>query len=597
MVETRSAKKDYRDIAQGFGACTVAVIILYLMSGMTAVNMREVHLSTLMAVLTACCAFYVTCAFINTSKKYYALASAVPVFGIYYLIFKLSFDACNRMTLPALSIMEGVLLWAGLGTVIVSVIVLYAGHKFEFKDLITAVLAAGFIMRAVMVLFTPLNFHQHDVSSFSPDQVGFHDSYIMYIYNNFTIPSGDVRDLGQFYHPPLHYFISAMFLRFQNLLPLRFKGDVNGLKMLPMLWTSFLVLFAKKILEHLKIKGKAMAFSLLLIVFCPQIIFLSIQVNNDALALMLFASSIYVAFKWSEKPELTTIILLALSIGCAMMTKLSMGFVAFPVAWIFLVKLINTVKKNKKIRGKRPELRNEDLIKQYLTFGLFVIPLGLWFPFRNRFVYGTPFTYVYEIDSSANQDVWMFSKWQRLFAPSKALLKTPFLQEGGEINDFNIFLAIMKTGLFDERKFTQPYMIAIARLMMFLAFILVLAVAVFGLWGAYKRFRKADMKILAMPEKVSLWILAITLIVSEYIFCFKHPVVCTQAFRYIAPVLIPAAFWTGSVIQASDENKDDKTLRICSMIIMASAGLFALSVILFYGPFTEYSMPWEMLIK
>ena len=55
MVRLEQArKKDFRETAQGFGVCTAAVLILYLISGMDAVNMREMHLSLLMALLTAC---------------------------------------------------------------------------------------------------------------------------------------------------------------------------------------------------------------------------------------------------------------------------------------------------------------------------------------------------------------------------------------------------------------------------------------------------------------------------------------------------------------------------------------------------------------
>ena len=200
----KAEKKDFRELAQGFGVCAAAVLVLYLISGMNTINMREAHLSILMAVLTAVCAFYVTSAYINTKKKFLSLLSALPAFGIYFLIFKLSFDACGRKTLPCISIMEGVLCWAGLGTIVVSSLALALGKKLKAADLVTAALAAGFVMRAVMVLFTPLNFYQHDVSNFSGRQAGFHDSYILYIYENFTIPDGDVRDLGQFYHPPLH---------------------------------------------------------------------------------------------------------------------------------------------------------------------------------------------------------------------------------------------------------------------------------------------------------------------------------------------------------------------------------------------------------
>lgn len=594
MVEKSAVYKDHRSLAQGFGICTVAVLLLYFLSGMNAVKMREIHLSLLMAILTASCVFYVTCAFVKSYKRFVSLVSFIPALGIYYLIFKLSFDACDRKTLPALSVMEGVLFWAGIGTVLVSVLVLFAGHKLEDGDLVTAVLASGFVLRTVMVLFTPLNFYQHDVSSFSPDQAGFHDSYILYVYENLTLPDGDVRDLGQFYHPPLHYFLSALLLRLHNALPWRFSGDVNGLKMLPMLWTSYLILFGKKILEHFEIKGKALAFSLMLIVFCPQMVFLSIQVNNDAVALMFFIASLYLGFKWYSKPEMTTVLFLAITIGCAMMSKLSMGFVAFPVAWLFLARLIRAVKEKK---SKKGGIKVADLIKQFAGFAVLVFPLGLWFPLRNLICYGTPITYVYVIDPTAGQGVWMYSTWQRLFAPSKAILGTPFLHEGGEFSDYNIFLGILKSGLFDERFFESQYLTAVARVMLCLAFVLMVAVTFIAVAGTLKSLRKTGGKFIDATENAALLILVVVLTVSEIVFCFNYPVVCTEAFRYIAPVLIPAACWTGRYIGQCGEKGTDTFRKVSSGAFMVLTAMFVLTVILFYGPFIQYQLPWETLIR
>ena len=590
-------KKDFRELAQGFGVCTIAVLVLYLISGMNTINMREAHLSLLMAILTAACAFYVTSAFINTKKKFLALLASIPAFGIYYLIFKLSFDACNRMTFPCLSVMEGVLCWAGLGTVAVSVIALALGKKLKATDIVTAILAAGFIMRAVMVLFTPLNYYQHDVSSFSGRQAGFHDSYILYIYDNFTIPDGDVRDLGQFYHPPLHYIISALFLRLHNALPLKFANDINGLKALPMLWSSFIVLYTKKILERLNINGKALVFSMLLISLNPHLIYLAIQVNNDALALMLTFAAIYFALEWYKKPEFLKIVYVALSIGCAMMTKLSMGLAAFPVAWIFLVKLIKTAKDKEQERGKKQGLKLPELIKQFAVFAVVVFPLGLWFPLRNLISYGVPVTYVYEIDSSAHMDVWMYSPLQRLLVPSGELLKTPFILEGGEINDFNIVLALIKTGLFDERVFENNYLTTIAKIMVVTTFILALVIIFAAIMGAFRRFKDSGRKVLDQAEGIALWILAAVLVISEFVFCFKYPVTCTAAFRYISPVLIPAAFWSGSLIKFGNEKEAGASLKICSVCLEILIVLFVLLVILFYGPFAQYADVWQKLIK
>lgn len=591
----KAEKKDFRELAQGFGVCAIAVLILYLISGMNTINMREAQLSILMAVLTACCAFYVTSAFTGTKKRFLSLLSVLPAFGIYFLIFKLSFDACGRKTLPCISIMEGVLCWAGLGTIVVSSLALALGKKLKAADLVTAALAAGFVMRAVMVLFTPLNFYQHDVSNFSGRQAGFHDSYILYIYENFTIPDGDVRDLGQFYHPPLHYILSALFLRLHNVLPFKFANDINGLKFLPMLWTSFIVLFTKKILERLNIGGKALAFSMLLISLNPHLIYLAIQVNNDALALMLMFAAVFFALEWYKEPELKKIVYVALCIGCAMMTKLSMGLVAFPVAWLFLIRLIRTVRAQKENKGKKTELTG--LIKQFAIFAVIVFPLGLWFPLRNLISYGVPVTYVYEIDSSANMDVWMYSPLQRLLIPSADLLKTPFILEGGNINDFNIVLALIKTGLFDERSFDSSYLTAVAKILEVIAFVLLIAVLFAAVRGAFKRFKDSGRKIPENAEGIALWILAAVLLISEFVFCFKYPVTCTAAFRYITPVLIPAAFWSGSIIKAGNEKEAGASLKICSVCLEILIVLFVLLTVLFYGPFAQYSVAWQALIK
>ena len=596
MTDKITDKKDFREIAQGFGVCTAAVLVMYLISGMNAVYLSEVPASLLMTFLTVCCAYYVTSVYISGPKRFLSLISALPAFGIYMAAFCFSFNASGRQMLLCLSAMESIMLWAGLGTVAVSVLILFAGHKLTVKDAVTAVLAAGFVLRAVMVLFTPLNFYQHDVSDFNPKDNCFHDGYILFIYNHMALPTGDVRDYGMFYHPPLHYLISALFFRIQNAIPFRFSGDINGLKMLPMLWTSYLVLFSKKIIEYFDLKGRALVYALLFIIISPQTIFLSIQVNNDALGLMLFVAAVFAALKWYSKPELTTILFLALAIGCAMMTKLSMGFVAFPVAWLFLVKLLKALKDRKDPKDRKAKSRLKELIKQFAAFAAVVFPLGLWFPLRNLIGYGTPITYVFELDASAEQDVRMFSIWQRLFVPSKELIEMPFLYAGGKINDYNIFLALLKTSLFDERRSMDPILTMAARILLTVGFILFLVIVICTVTGTYRRFVKNGKKIFSSPEKVALWILTAVLTGSEYVFCFKHPVACTQSFRYIAPVLIPAAFWCGSVIQMSDEEGAGKVLKICSWGIRITLILFVIAVLLFYGPFAQYSMPWEYLI-
>lgn len=585
--------KDYRDRAQGFGVCTLAILVLYLLTGMNAGNMGEIEAAALMAVFTACCAYYVTNAFVTSPKRFFSLISAVPAFGIYWIVLKSLFGSVQYNRLDCLVAMEKIIMWCGLGTILVSAVTLIASRKFTCKDLITAILCTGFLMRTVMVLFTPLKYFQHDLSDFTVIESGYHDDYIMIIHDYNVIPNYDVRGLGLLYHPPLHHAICAVFLKIQEILPLRFAGDFNGLKMLPMLWTSYLVLFVKKILEYFKIKGKALALSLLPVVFCPLMIFLAIQLNNDALAIMLFVASFYIALKWYQEPDLTTILFLALAIGCAMMTKLSMGFVAFPVAWLFAVRLFKTVKAMRSKTDRKAKNVFKSLIKQFASFAVLVFPLGMWFPLRNLISYGTPITYVYAIPSAINQDVWMFSPLQRLFLPSAELFRYPYLLEDKEVNDYNIFLALTKSGLFDEREFFNDFLTAVAEAMLIAACILILLIIVFAVIGACRTIKKKNTGLL--PEYVSLWIMSIVLIVSECSFCFSYPVVCTEAFRYIAPVVVPAAVWSGRMLMMSEDPKNSKAYKILSAGFVIVTCILVLTVILFYGASTQYHLIWNDL--
>ena len=589
--------EDYRDRAQGFGLCTLAILVLYLVTGMNAGNMSEIEVSVLMAGFTAGCALYVTSAFITTAKRFLSLIAFVPAFALYLIIFKYVFGSLLNDRLDCLVAMENIMMWCGLGTVLVSAVTLIVSHKFTSKDLITVILCVGFMLRTIVVLFTPLYYYQHDLSDFSVLEGGYHDDYIMFIHDYLTLPSGDVRDMGLFYHPPLHHMLCAVFLRIQEGLPLRFSGDFNGLKMLPALWTSYLVLFAKKILDYFEIKGKALAVSLLLIVFCPQMIFLAIQLNNDALGLMLFVASFYLALKWYSKPELTTILFLALAIGCAMMTKLSMGFVAFPVAWLFAVRLFKAAKTMRSNTDRKAKHVLQNLIKQFVFFALLVFPLGMWFPLRNLVLYGTPITYVFAIPSTANQDVSMYSALQRMLLPSQELLRYPYLVQGEEVNDYNIILALTKSGLFDDRDFGSDYLTLTGRIMLMTAFVLILLITVCALIEVFNIVAGKGDKKRFSTENVSLWLISIVLIASEVSFCFSYPVVCTEAFRYIAPVIVPAAVWSGRLMMESGDPKSNKAYKVLSTSLTIVACAFVITVILFYGASPQYHLIWNDLLN
>lgn len=580
-----AGKKDISSIGSSFLLMTAAVLFIYLLTGMTAARMNAVKTAVLFATFVSFIAFYTASRIKGIKTGLIGLVSGIPAGFIAYLALESGFNSVNRQTILCFGIMMRLLLWGCLACLVLSFALLIAAKRFKTEDAVFIVLSAGFVLRAVMVLFTPLNFWQHDVSGFGEGFEGFHDDYIMYIYENWALPDGDVRDLGQLYHPPLHYVLSAVFFKLNSVIFPGRSGVIDSLKTLPFIWSNGLVLFGLKILKHFRIKGTALVFMLGFICFHPQTVFLAIQVNNDALALMLFAASVYLALKWYDKPELTTILFTALAIGCAMMTKLSMGFAAFPVGFLFISRLVKALRE----KAEKGSVKAGELIKQFVLFGLLSVPLGMWFPVKNLIEHGTPFTYVFAIDSTGGQDVWMYSAWKRLFAPSGESLRTPFLTMSSSKpgTDYNMFLALMKTSVFDERSFDSGYLTAAGKILLVLAAVMALLGVISAVYVTARLIRQNKMT----AGFISLLILCAVLLLCYVRFCFGYPVVCTQSFRYIAPVLPAAGVFIG---MASEGFRKKSPVRI---VLFSAVSAFVLAVFLFYGTYAEYGPVWEQLIR
>ena len=578
-------KTDISGVGPSFLFSAAAILFIYFLTGMTAAQLSSAKAAILFAVFVSFTAFYTVSRIKGIKTGLFGLLAGVPAGIISAFALERAFNAAERLTILCFGIMMRFLLWGCLACLVLCCALLIASKRFKTEDAVFAVLSAGFVLRAVMVLFTPLNFWQHDVSAFAPGFQGFHDDYIMYIYENWTLPDGDVRDLGQLYHPPLHYCLSAIIFKLNSVIFPGRAGSVDCLKTLPFLWSDGLVLFSLKILRYFKLKGAPLMIPLAFVCFHPQNIFLAIQVNNDALALMLFTAAVYLSFRWFEKPELTTILFTALAIGCAMMTKLSMGFVAFPVGFLFIVKFIRTLRK----KDGKTGISASGLMKQFAMFGVLTVPLGLWFPFRNYLEHGTPFTYVFTIDSTGGQDIWMYQAWQRLFVPSGESLKMPFLTMSSSKpeTDYNMFLALLKTSVFDERKFDSVYLITVGRALLFLAAAMAVICIICAIYVTVKLIRQKKMT----SEFISLLILCAVLLVCFVKFCFGYPVVCTESFRYIAPVLPAAGVFLGMAAEGLWKKLPAK------LFFTGAVAAFTAFVFMFYGAYAEYSPVWERLIK
>lgn len=577
-----SKKTDISRVGPSFLLVTAAILFVYFVTFMNAPHLKAGRSAVLFGVFVSFCAFYTVSRIKDIKTGLFGLAAGIPCGVISYFALNTAFDSVNRMTIECFGILMRFLLWGGIGTVVLMCVTLICAKKFTTEDGVFAVLAAGFVLRTVLVVFTPLNFFQHDVSGFGDGFQGFHDDYIMYIYQYWSLPSGDVRDLGQLYHPPLHHALSAVFFKLHSIVFPSLAGDINVLKTLPFMYSSWFVLIAHRLLKHFKVDGAPLVISLAFISFHPQLLFLSIQINNDALMTVLFAASVYLALKWYEKPELTTILFTAITIGCSMMAKISGGLVAIPVAFLFLCKLIGAVRK-------KTDVKTGELIKQFVLFGLLVFPLGMWFPLKNYILHGTPFTYVFPIDSTAHQDLWMFPAWKRVFEPSMQSLKNPFMGMNSTKPDvdFNIFLSLLKTSLFDERSFDDPYLINTGRVLLALAAVVTITCTACAVFIIIRLIRQKKMTV----PFVSILILCVTMCASYMKYGLGYQITSTESFRFVIPVILPACLFFGMTLKELWK-KIPVRIIVAGVIILFIIGVFA-----FYGSYAEYRPVWETFIK
>lgn len=304
------------------------------------------------------------------------------------------------------------------------------------------------------------------------------------------------------------------------------------------------------------IKSKLKLLPLLIVSIYPGIIMNATQYGNDALAYMFFFLSIYIFILWFDthykvissnenkicenkvhKKSIIYIVMLALSIGLGMMSKIQVGFIAFAIAPLMLYIFFN--EKNKK-----------NIIIEFLIFALIVFPLGMWYPIRSKILFGVPLGFVgeiakgtrLEIDTNAYGIVDRFLSFpiSRLFDKETGiyhnmveynawidLIKTStfdefnFSKSGNEY--FNTFIYILNT-IFHITAFIMAFVLLIKKIINSILHINSKKVALQNIESCVMR------KNLTLYLGLSLYIIAIFIYV---LFNVMHPYSCNTNYRYI----------------------------------------------------------------
>ena len=458
----------------------------------------------------------------------------------------------------------GYLLVAGYG------IYLRKTKRLSDEAVIVLIFALGFILRLGYTLYTDLYTRQNDLGIFSEEEYNtWHSGYILFVRNNLKIPDMDVRDMGEFYHPPFHYFVSALFLKAVDVFLPKGTHNYEALQAVSMLWTQYTVIMIYKVIKLLGIKKESCVTAACIVSAFPVFTLMSASINNDILSILLFFTGFYFGLKWYKEGSYKNVIPAALAVGFGMMTKLSTGMIAFPVGFLFVVKLIrDLMNKSDKKAGLRSFL-------QLCVFGVICAPLGLWYQVRNYLKFGVPFTYVLR-SSNVYQDISRFTPVQRLFDFYGFPIEDYYINLGSDgEQDYNIFISQVKMALFGEENYRDDLLMSMAGYALLIVFLILISISLIGLVYMVITIRKRN----SVWEELSMVVLFAAQTISVISFSLEYPHICSMNFRYSTPFILCGTLF---LIRSGDIKIPGTGEGLASKLTKYLTAAFLILSILFY---------------
>lgn len=465
------------------------------------------------------------------------------------------------------------LLNVGMG--VISAVFIYLGvtNKLTVRNLILLIMAAGFLVRLCYIISIPITFMQHDVRTIGSGKG--HIGYIEYFIQNKKLPDMDVRTVYQFYHPPLHHILAAIWVSFQTFMKVEYNSAFENVQLLTLFYSTLCMILSYKIFRQLNLEKISLVVATAVIAFCPTFYIMAGAVNNDILSITFMLGAVLNTIYWYKHRKMKHILFIALCIGLGMSTKLSAWMVAPAVAFIFIYAFIKNML----------DKENRDFKKYLIQFSSFLVicvPLGLWWSVRNYLSHGVPFGYILELSKDSEQYIGDIPVIQRLFDFSLYQFRDVAEQSpvfGNEYNDFNPLISLFKTSMFDEgitiRNFEN---IGGLNTMLFWSAVAIGLIGFIAMISAF--FRKKTT--LDIPMKLFMAILYAVFLVSYYIFCIKFAHMCTQNIRYAVPLIVIGAYFTGWAVQNLMHDNAEKWQRLCGSVICGFITLYALCGIAVY---------------
>ena len=395
-------------------------------------------------------------------------------------------------------------------------------HKMTEENMICMITAAGVLFRSFYVLFTGVYDRQHDEGVFTSLSDTFvnpgHLGYIEYLCKFRHLPDFSPYQLFSYYHPPLHHILAALFLQLNLLFGVPEALAFENIQVLTLFYSSLCIPVSYGILKKLPLQRQGRALAVALIALHPGMIYMSGSVNNDMLATLLTFVCFYFAVQWIYDKSLPNLLKIAFSLGFGMITKLNTAVMAFPLAVIFLLYLIQQWKDKKTLI----------CIRNYMIFGVITAGIGLSWVIRNLVFYRTnP-----GVPVLTEESVLYIGRhsWLRIFGiPSDLVMQYPFHTINGN-QICNSWLILFRTSIFAEIRPDNlgDFLMALCQLALLLTMTFGVIFALVTIIVQIQEIKKGD-------KELGIFLLTgyLSVIITFIGFIIKYPYTCSCDFRYV----------------------------------------------------------------
>ncbi|MCR4902433.1 MAG: glycosyltransferase family 39 protein [Butyrivibrio sp.] len=435
----------------------------------------------------------------------------------------------------------------------------------------------GILTRAYYILMADITFLQNDAGTytgFATDTINDgHIGYIEYIYKFGSLPNMDPYQYFGYYHPPVHHIIEAIWLTIQRLIGVNESFAFENLQIPTFIYSCLCMAVMYRILKLTTVEKKYFPIAMTIFALHPRMMVLAGSVNNDCLALLLLVCTIWRTLEWLKDDSLKNIILIALSLGFGMITKLNVAICAFSIACLFLIRLVRCIKIGNLVETKK-------LFIKYVIFGVICVPIGLSYIVRNLILFGEkpgiPSPAI--IQSESVMYTGDYSVWSILGIPNDLMIGWPFHGISAAY-EHNTWIILFKTSLFAEEypAGLNDYVLSVAQIAYIAAMIVGIGATLYfftDLLTNLMRNNKGTLKLVSTEDsnetsmdrkiygdKNLFLLLTFTFMLISYcMFIFKYPFTCSSDFRYMVACLIFISIAYGKMQTCLKKNFASKKL-------------------------------------